>query len=65
MSNNFNLKNYVKLLNKQDLTETDQLQLLSYGALVERQISYNRKEEYFSLIKEYLAKKINPSTFVS
>lgn len=63
MSKNFNLKNYVELLNKQNLTETDQLQLLSYGALVERQISYNRREEYFSLIKEYLAKKINPSTF--
>lgn len=53
MSNNFNLKNYVELLNKQDLAETDQLQLLAYGALVERQISYNRKKEYFSLIKEY------------
>lgn len=53
MSNNFNLKNYVELLNKQDLAETDQLQLLSYGALIERQIFYNRKEEYFSLIKEY------------
>ena len=63
MSKNFNLKNYVELLNKQNLTETDQLQLLSYRALVERQISYNRKDEYFSLIKEYLAKKINPSTF--
>ena len=63
MSNNFNLKNYVELLNKQDLTETDQLQLLSYGALVERQISYNRKEDYFSLIKNYLAKKISPSIF--
>ena len=63
MSNNFNLKNYIDLLNKQDLTETDQLQLLSYGALVERQISYNRKGEYFSLIKEYLARKINPRTF--
>lgn len=63
MSNNFNLKNYIDLLNKRDLAETDQLQLLAYGALVERQISYNRKEEYFSLIKEYLAKKINPSTF--
>ena len=63
MPNNFNLKNYLELLNKQDLTETDQFQLLSYGALVERQISYNRKEEYFSLIKEYLAKKISPSIF--
>ena len=63
MSNNFNLKHYLKLLGKQDLTETDELQLLSYGALVERQISYNRKDEYFSLIRQYLAKKINPSTF--
>lgn len=63
MFNNFNLKNYIDLLNKRDLAETDQLQLLAYGALVERQISYNRKEEYFSLIKEYLAKKITPSTF--
>lgn len=35
MSNNFNLKNYIELLNKQNPTETDQLQLLSYGALVE------------------------------
>jgi len=63
MSNNFNLKNYLELLNKQDLIETDQLQLLSCGALVERQVSDNRKVEYFSLIKEYLAEKINPSTF--
>ena len=63
MSNNFNLKNYIELLNKQDLAEIDQLQLLSYGALIERQISCNRKKEYFSLIKDYLAKKISPSTF--
>ena len=63
MPNNFNLKNYLELLNKQDLIETDQLQLLSCGALVERQVSDNRKVEYFSLIKEYLAEKINPSTF--
>jgi len=63
MSNNLNLKHYLELLGKQDLTETDELQLLSYGALVERQISYNRKDEYFSLIRQYLAKKINPSTF--
>lgn len=26
-------------------------------------ISYNRKKEYFSLIKEYLVKKINPNIF--
>lgn len=63
MSNNFNLKHYLELLGKQDLTETDELQLLSYRTFVERQISYNRKDEYFSLIRQYLAKKINPSTF--
>lgn len=63
MFNNFNLKNYVELLNKQHLTKTDQLQLLSYGTLVERHISHNKKEKYFSLIKWYLTKKINPSTF--
>ena len=63
MSNNFNLRNYIELLNKKDLDETDQRQLLSYGALVERQISYNRKDEYFSLINDYLSEKINPSIF--
>jgi hypothetical protein len=63
MSNNFNLKHYLELLGKQDLTETDERQLLSYGAFVERQISYKRKDEYFSLISQYLAKKINPITF--
>jgi hypothetical protein len=63
MSNNFNLKHYLELLGKQDLTETDEFQLLSDGALVERQISYNRRDEYFSLIRQYLAKKINRNTF--
>lgn len=63
MSNKFNLKHYLELLSKQGPTKTEELQLLSYRALVERQISYNRKDEYFSLIKEYLAKRINPSTF--
>lgn len=63
MSNNLNINNYIKLLKKQDLTETDQRQLISYKASVERQLSYNRKEEYFSLIQDFLAKKINSSTF--
>lgn len=51
------------MLNQQNLDKTEQSQLLSYGAVVELQIFYNRREEYFTLIKEYLAKKINPSTF--
>jgi hypothetical protein len=53
MSNNFNFKNYAELLNKQDLSETDEEQFFSYGVSLEGQISYNRKEEYFSLIKNY------------
>jgi hypothetical protein len=53
MSNNFNFKNYAELLKKQDLSETDEEQFFSYGASLEGQISYNRKEEYFSLIKNY------------
>ena len=73
MCNNFNFKRYIELLEKQAslqntegseaMTKTDERELLSYGALVERQISYNRKDEYFSLIREYLAKRIDPSTF--
>ena len=63
MSNNLNIKNYIKLLKKPDLTETDKTELFSYKALVEQQISYNRRNEYFSLIQEFLAKKMNPSTF--
>ena len=47
----FNLKHYIKLLGKQYRTQRDELQLLSYRALVERQISYNRKDEYFSLMR--------------
>lgn len=70
MRNNFNLKHYIELLEKnanlertEDITETEKRELLSYGARIERQISYNRKDQYFSLIREYLAKIINPNTF--
>jgi hypothetical protein len=63
MANNFNLKNYSELLNKKDLSGTEQFELLSYRALVESQITYNRREDYFSLIDEYLSKKINPDEF--
>ena len=63
MSNNYNLENHLQLLKKQDLTKTDKRQLRSYGALVELQISYNRKDTYFALIKNFLAKKISPGIF--
>jgi hypothetical protein len=32
---------------------------------VEGQIFYNRKDEYFSLIKEYLDERIEPYSFIS
>ena len=63
MSNSFNLKNYLTLLKKQNLTQKDQLELSAYGALVERQISYNRKNESLSLIKDYLTRSMTPSMF--
>ena len=77
MVDNFNLKYYTDLLEKEarlkgieaptktNENELDacQSQLFSYGALIEIEISYNRKDEYFLLIREYLAERIDPGTF--
>lgn len=63
MSNSFNLQNYIELFNKSDLSEIEENQLFSYRVSVEKQITYNRKEEYLLLIKEYLAEKMDPDTF--
>ena len=41
------------------------LEFLSYGSHVEIQIFYDRKNVYYSLIAEYLTKKINPGRFRS
>ncbi len=37
--------------------------LLSYGARVEDQISYERKEEYYSLISQYIERIVTPQIF--
>jgi hypothetical protein len=39
------------------------IELLSYGARVENQISYKRKREYYSLISEYIEKVFTPQRF--
>jgi hypothetical protein len=39
------------------------IELLSYGARVEDQISYEQKREYYSLISEYIEKVITPQLF--
>jgi hypothetical protein len=39
------------------------IELLSYGAHVESQISYKRKREYYSLISEYIEKVFTPQIF--
>ena len=37
--------------------------MLSYGVRVEEQISYERKEEYYSLIFQYIEKVVTPPVF--
>ena len=41
------------------------IELLSYGANVENQISYERKHDYHSLISQYIEKVITASKFQS
>ena len=39
----------------------DELHLLSYGALVKQQISYNGKNKYFLLIKKLISVNLEES----
>ena len=41
------------------------IELLSYGARVENQIYYERKEDYYSLISQYIEKVVTPPIFQS
>jgi hypothetical protein len=41
------------------------IELLSYGARVQNQISYERKKEYYSLISQYIEKVVTPPIFQS
>jgi len=67
MANQFNLARYKELLELEKsnkITFLD-LELLTYGASIESQICYNRKENYFSLIEKYLRGKIAGHEFRS
>ena len=74
MEKNFNISRYKELLKleKEESVETVAteltplfLELVSYRASVESQISYNRKNDYFILIQEYLRRIISPYEFRS
>jgi hypothetical protein len=41
------------------------IELLSYGARVKNQISYERKKNYYSLISQYIEKIVTPPIFQS
>ena len=62
---NFNKTRYVELLKKEEFLKNketslfdvnceEDLELLSYGVVLENQIYYNRKAEYIFLVEEYL-----------
>ena len=67
MEKSFNLSRYKELLKLEangDITFLD-LELLSFKASVAQQMRYNRKEDYFFLIDEYLSRVISPYEFRS
>jgi len=62
---NFDKTRYIELLKKEEILKNEgtslfnenreeDLELLSYGVILENQIYYNRKAEYIFLVKEYL-----------
>ena len=62
---NFDKTRYIELLKKEEILRNEEtslfnenreedLELLSYGVILENQIYYNRKAEYSFLIEEYL-----------
>jgi hypothetical protein len=65
MKKHFNLSRYKELLKLEESGKISflDLELLSYRASVEEQISYNRKKDYFLLIHKYLTRLILPSEF--
>ena len=68
MTKHFNLVRYKELLQleesgKYSLLDETFLELLTYQASIGGQISYNQKENYFSLIEQYLSRVIEPHEF--
>lgn len=67
MGKHFNLSRYKELLKLEESGKISflDLELLSNGANIQSQMSYNRKENYFSLIEKYLGRAITPYEFRS
>ena len=67
MVKQFNLLRYKELLKLEKNNKITFLdpELVGYGANIESQIYYNRKEEYFSLIEKYLKRKLSGYEFRS
>ena len=72
MAKVFNLSRYRELLkkvailkqqNKFLFDEPEFMELLHHKASVEQQILFNRKSEYYSLIKKYVDKTLSPDIF--
>ena len=65
MEDKINISRYKELrkANPNSLTDEIFFELISYNAEIESHISYNQKEKYFSLIKNYLSGVIAPDEF--
>lgn len=63
----FNLSCYKELVDREENGEISflDMELLSYRAIVAKQISYRRKKDYFILIDRYLSEIISPYKFRS
>ena len=67
---NFDKTRYIELLKKEEFLKNEgtslfdenreeDLELLSYGVILENQIYYNRKAEYIFLVEEYLSRGVS------
>lgn len=67
MEEYFNVSRYKELLELEEKDEISgcDLELLSYEASIEGQIGYNRRQDYFILIHQYLNRIILPHIFRS
>lgn len=67
MEDKINISRYKELrkVNSNSLTDETFFELIGYNAKIESHISYNQKEKYFSLIKNYLSGVIAPNEFRS
>ena len=65
MGNKFNISRYKKLCKLNPRTVSDEIffEIISYHAKIESYTSYNQKEKYFFLIKNYLDGVIAPYDF--